>query len=87
MVLTIGNIWIPAFAGVPGALYLGATSLACRRARLLPTWLAWLGFVLTPLVFLAFPGLGIDVYLLEVWVLLTSIVLLRRGATKVPARS
>ena len=87
VVLTIGNIWIPAFAGVPGALYLGATSLACRRTGLLPAWLSWLGFVLTPLVFLAFPGFGINVYLLEVWVLLTSIVLLRRGGTKVPARS
>ena len=78
IVLTIGNIWLPAFAGVPGALYLGATSLACRRTGLLPGWLVWLGLALTPLVFLAWPGFGINTYLLAVWVLLVSVVLLRR---------
>ena len=78
LVLTIGNIWIPAFAGVPGALFLGAASLASRRAGLLPSWLVWVGFVLTPLAFLAFPGFAINTYLVAVWILLASIVLLRR---------
>lgn len=78
IVLTIGNIWMPAFAGVPGALYLSVTALACRRAGLLPTWLVRVGYVLTPLVFLVWPGFGINTYLLAVWVLLASVVLLRR---------
>lgn len=85
VVLTIGNIWIPAFAGIPGALFLGAASLAARRAGFLPGWLVWVGFVLTPLAFLAFPGYGINVYLVAVWILLVSIVLLRRHET--PATS
>jgi hypothetical protein len=78
IVLTIGNIWMPAFAGVPGALFLAAASLASRRTGFLPGWLVWVGFVLTPLVFLAYPGFGINTYLAAVWVLLVSIVLLRR---------
>lgn len=78
VVLTIGNIWMPAVAGIAGALFLGAASLASRRTGLLPGWLVWIGFVLTPLVFAAFPGFGINLYLLAVWVLLVSIVLLRR---------
>jgi hypothetical protein len=68
---------LPAFAGV-GAVYLGTTSLACRQTGLLPGWLVWLGFVLTPLVFLAWPGFGINTYLIAVWVLLARVVLLRR---------
>jgi hypothetical protein len=78
IVLTIGNIWIPAFAGIPGAVFLGVTSFACRRTGLLPTWLVWVGFVLTPLMLLAYPGFGINTYLVVVWILLASIVLLRR---------
>jgi hypothetical protein len=78
IVLTIGNIWLPACAGVPGALFLGATALACRRTALLPRWVTWLGLGSTPLVFLAWPGFGVNTYLLLVWVLAASIVLLRR---------
>jgi hypothetical protein len=36
-----------------------------------------MGFVLTPLVFLAFPGFGINLFLALIWVLAASIVLLR----------
>jgi hypothetical protein len=77
VVLMIGNIWLPAFAGIPVALYLGATSLACRRADVLPRWLVWLGFIITPLTLLAYPGFGINVYLFATWILLVSILLLR----------
>jgi hypothetical protein len=78
IVLTIGNIWLPAFAGIPGALYLAATSLACRRTGLLPGWLAWLGLALAPLAFAAFPGFAINTYLVAAWILLASVVLVRR---------
>jgi len=84
IVSTIGNIWIVAFAGIPGAAFLGMTAFACRRTRLLPTWLVWVGFALTPFVALAYPGFGLNTLLLLVWILLVSIVLLR-GRTLVPA--
>ena len=80
IVLTIGNVWLPAVGGIPAALYLGASSLVARRAQFLPPWLCWLGLGLTPLVFLAFPGFGANVYLLGIWILVVSIVLLRRRA-------
>jgi hypothetical protein len=77
LVLTAGNIWLSAIAGIPAALFLGSASLAARRSRALPSWLVWMGFVLTPLVFLAFPGFGINLFLALIWVLAASIVLLR----------
>ena len=78
IVLMIGNVWLPAISGIPGALFMGAASLASRRAGFLPAWLTWTGFVLTPLSVLAFPGFGTNGYLAVLWVLLVSIVLLRR---------
>jgi len=78
IVLMIGNVWLSAISGVPGALFMGAASLASRRAGFLSAWLAWIGFVLTPLSVLAFPGFGTNGYLAVLWVLLVSIVLLRR---------
>jgi hypothetical protein len=77
-VLTAGNTWLSAIAGIPAALLLGSASLAARRTKALPSWLVWLGFVFTPLVFLAFPGFGANLFLFLVWVLVTSLVLLLR---------
>ena len=88
IVLMIGNIWLPAISGIPGALFVGAACLAARRVGFLPGWLTWTGFVLTPLSVLAFPGFGANSYLPVVWVLLTSIVLLRRTTGgPIPVRS
>jgi len=78
IVLMIGNVWLSAISGIPGALFMGAASLASRRAGFLPAWLTWTGFVLTPLSVLAIPGFGTTGYLAVLWVLLVSIVLLRR---------
>jgi hypothetical protein len=78
LILTAGNIWLSAIAGIPAALLLASASLAARRSRALPSWLVWLGFVLTPLVFLAFPGFGANLSLFLLWVLVTSLVLLLR---------
>jgi len=83
IVSTIGNIWLVAFAGIPGAAFLGVTSYACRRTELLPMWLVWIGFVFTPAVALAYPGFGVNTILLLVWIFLVSIVLLRRRAEPV----
>ncbi len=89
VVLMIGNIWVPAISGIPGALFVGAASLASRRAGLLPGWLTVTGLVLTPLSVLAYPGFGANGFVVVVWVFLASIVLLRRRATgtDLPARS
>ena len=89
IVLMIGNIWLPAISGIPGALFVGAASLASRRAGFLPGWLAWTGFVLALLSLFAVPGFGINGYLPVLWVLLASIVLVRRRAigTHLPAGS
>ena len=87
IVLTIGNVWLSAISGIPGALFVGAASLASRRAAFLPGWLTWTGFVLTPLSMLAFPGFGANGLLPLVWVFLASIVLLRRREGDFPIRS
>jgi hypothetical protein len=85
IVLMIGNIWLPAISGIPGALFLGAASLAAHRAGFLPRWLTAIGFLLTPLSALAVPGYGANAYLPVLWVLLTSVVLLLRRSPR-PAR-
>ena len=88
IVLMIGNIWLPAISGIPGGLFVAAACVAGRRAGFLPGWLTWTGFVLTPLSVLAFPGFGANSFLPVLWVLLASIVLLRRRTgTHVPVRS
>ena len=76
IVLMIGNIWVPTISGIPGALLVGAASVASRRARFFPGWLTWTGFVLTALSLL--PLFGANSYAAVVWVLLASIVLVRR---------
>jgi hypothetical protein len=78
IVLTIGNIWLPAVSGAPGGLFVGAAALAARRARLLPGWVTWAGLVLAPLSVV--PAFGANSYLPVLWVLLASIPLLRRCA-------
>lgn len=80
IVLMIGNIWLPTISGIPGALFLGAASLASRRTRSLPGWVTWTGFVLAPLSVL--PAFGANAYAAVLWVLLASVVLVRRGGAK-----
>ena len=80
IVLTIGNIWLPAISGIPSALFIGAACFAARRARFFPGWLTWTGFVLAVLSLLAFPGLGANSFALFIFVFLACIVLLRRPA-------
>lgn len=85
IVLTIGNIWMPAVSGIPSALFMGSASIASRRAAFLPGWLTWIGFVLAALSLLVVPGFGANGYLVVVWILLVSIVLLRRADAHQPA--
>lgn len=77
LVLTIGNVWMPAFSGIPAAFFLAAGSLAARRGAVLPSWLTWTGFVLVVPSVLVVPGFGANGFVVLLWVLLASIVLLR----------
>lgn len=75
-VLQMLNIFsqdVDSIAGGATALLLGATSLAILRSRALPSWLAYVGFVLAIASF-AIPMLGLPAVTL--WWLVTSIVVL-----------
>ena len=78
----IGNIWLPAISGIPGALFIGAAS-RIAPGPLLPRWLTWTGFVLTPSA-LAF-RVGGQLVLAGRMVLLVSIVLLRGSPAAQPS--
>lgn len=82
IVLTMGNIWLLSFAGATGSLLVGATSLASRRAKLLPAWLEWAGLIASPLILLSLPLFGLSAIAVAIWVLGVSVVLLRRGNRK-----
>jgi hypothetical protein len=77
IVLMIGNVWLLAIAGVPGALFVGATCLAARQTGFLPAWLVWVGFAVAVLA-LAVLLFGANLIPLTLWVLLVSLVLVRR---------
>jgi hypothetical protein len=76
IVLTTGNIWLLSFAGAVGSLLVGATSLASRRAKLLPAWLEWAGLIAAPLMLLSLPLFGIAAIAVAAWVTAFSVVLL-----------
>ncbi len=59
------------------ALLVLTTSIVGLRARILPTWLAWAGFVVAPITFLA--PLFFPVVVFFAWVLVVSAVLLMRA--------
>jgi nitrate reductase NapE component len=75
---TFGFLWLTALAGMTGALLVAATSVAARRTRVLPGWLAWVGFVLTLVLLASLLLLGVGAFGFVVWVLVTSIVLVVR---------
>ena len=61
-----------------GALLVFATSLVALRTRILPVWLAWVGFVVAAITLAAPAFLPVIVFL--AWVLVVSVVLLVRPA-------
>jgi hypothetical protein len=70
-----GDFFLPFSTGVVTLVL--ASSLAARRTKVLPTWLAWVGIVLfvvafTPAGFIAFGLSGI-------WIIVVSILLYLRG--------
>lgn len=76
------TFFYPIHAGV--AVFVAATSLAALDSKMLPTWLSGIGvlaavLLLVPVAAVTLTGLLIGM----VWVLITSILLFRRGAPSV----
>lgn len=76
-----------ALSALPRAVLLAAASIGLLPARFIPRWLGWLGLGLALLSLIGsatlvagqiFPVLALGTLLFEAWVLLLSIVLLRR---------
>jgi hypothetical protein len=69
-----------AAAEVALAVFLGALSILALRGLLLPRWMGWVGIVVT--IMLLIPPIGwlALLFLLPLWLLVSSVILLRRGA-------
>jgi hypothetical protein len=65
------------------AMFVLATSTIALRTGVLPRWLAFVGYAVGLVLFLAVPKLEITVALFPLWVCLLSIEILRRG-TRLP---
>jgi hypothetical protein len=72
-----------AAAEVALAVFLGALSILALRGLLLPRWLGWFGIVVT--IMLLIPPIGwlALLFLLPLWLVVASVVLLRRGENAV----
>ncbi len=62
------------------SLTAGGVSVGARRAGILPRWLCYAGYVVAPALLLSIVLWGIPLVLFGIWVVATSVVLLRRGA-------
>jgi hypothetical protein len=63
------------------ALFLGALSVAALRGLLLPRWLGWFGLAVTVLLLIPPIGWAALLFLLPLWLVVASILLLRRAGT------
>jgi hypothetical protein len=87
MALDAIGAYMLALSALPRAVLLAAASVGLLQGRFMPRWLGWLGLLLavaslagsaTLVVSQLFPVLALGTLLFEVWILLLSIVLLRR---------
>jgi hypothetical protein len=69
-----------AAAEVALAVFLAALSILALRGVLLPRWLGWFGIVVTVLLLIPPIGWLALLFLLPIWLVIASVVLLRRGA-------
>ncbi len=73
--------YLPIFGGAMVlSLTAGAVSVGARRAGILPRWLCYAGYVVAPALLLSVVLWGIPLALFGMWVVATSVVMLRRGA-------
>jgi hypothetical protein len=73
--------YLPIFGGAMVlSLTPGAVSVGARRAGILPRWLCYAGYVVAPALLLSVILWGIPLALFGIWVVATSVVMLRRGA-------
>lgn len=75
--------WLYTFGVLGLAATVLATSLATLRTSVFPPWVAWTGFVVAALQFFMYPLTGSPLFLLALWVLVVSVLLLRRPSTSV----
>jgi len=62
------------------SLTVGASSVAARRSGAFPKWVSIPGYVLAPALLLAVPLWSMPLAVFGIWVLATSVVMLRRAA-------
>jgi hypothetical protein len=63
------------------AAFLGALSILALRGVLLPRWLGWFGLVVTILLLIPPVGWLALLFLLPLWLIVASVVLLRKPAS------
>jgi len=72
--------YLPLFGGAMVlSLTVGATAAAARRTGILPRWLVRAGYVLSPALLLSVVLWGIPLALFGLWVVATSVAMLRRA--------
>jgi hypothetical protein len=81
--MEMGTLWLAIYAGIAGGVMVGASSILALRTRVLPKWLALLGF---PVALVGLAGImnwGLGFPVVAAWILLASIVLTVRPAPSV----
>jgi hypothetical protein len=63
--------------GVASAVLVAATSIVAKRTGLFPAWLAWAGDIVSVLALFAGALFGLPLFLVVLWVLAVSLMLLR----------
>jgi hypothetical protein len=73
--------YLPIFGGAMVlSLMAGAVSVGARRAGVFPRSLCYAGYVIAPALLLSVILWGIPLALFGIWVVATSVVMLRRGS-------
>jgi len=80
--------YLPIFAGAMAlSLTVGAASTAARRTGIFPGWVTLPGYVLAPALLLSVPLWGLPLGVFAIWMLVTSVLMLRDAATEESAPS
>lgn len=74
------SFWLLSQGAMAGGVMVGAASVLALRTRLLPRWFGWAGLVVAGLAFLAVPLFLVPIVLVAAWILVVSVLMLRRPA-------
>jgi hypothetical protein len=88
LVLVSLSNWTRGFATVGGGVLVGATSVVALKTLLFPRWLAIGGLAVAVIAFFGetTAAFGFPILLILLWVLATSVLLVRRDRAAAPAR-